>query len=64
MYNLLQLPLSFTLSPLFFLYVSDLRSASNCSGCLDVTFYSEEISRLKKEFEDIQKMLLGQEQVY
>ncbi|KAM4522100.1 scavenger receptor class A member 3 [Odontesthes bonariensis] len=43
--------------------IEDLRSASNCSGCLDVTFYSEEISRLKKEFEDIQKMLLGQEQV-
>ncbi|XP_037100901.1 scavenger receptor class A member 3 [Syngnathus acus] len=36
---------------------------SNCSGCLDVTLYSEEISRLKQEFEDIQKMLLGQEQV-
>ncbi|XP_077366128.1 scavenger receptor class A member 3 [Festucalex cinctus] len=36
---------------------------SNCSGCLDATLYSEEISRLKQEFEDIQKMLLGQEQV-
>ncbi|XP_057679498.1 scavenger receptor class A member 3 [Corythoichthys intestinalis] len=36
---------------------------SNCSGCLDVTLYSEEISRLKQEFEDIQKMLLSQEQV-
>ncbi|KAM9839899.1 scavenger receptor class A member 3 [Aulostomus maculatus] len=35
---------------------------SNCSGCLDVTLYSEEISRLKREFEDIQKMILGQEQ--
>ncbi|XP_019726294.1 scavenger receptor class A member 3 isoform X2 [Hippocampus comes] len=36
---------------------------TNCSGCLDVTLYSEEIARLKQEFEDIQKMLLGQEQV-
>ncbi|XP_061560482.1 scavenger receptor class A member 3 [Phycodurus eques] len=36
---------------------------SNCSNCLDVTLYSEEINRLKQEFEDIQKMLLGQEQV-
>ncbi|XP_044185340.1 scavenger receptor class A member 3 [Thunnus albacares] len=43
--------------------IEDLSSASNCSGCLDVTLYSEEISRLKKEFEEIQKMILGQEQV-
>lgn len=41
----------------------DLSSTSNCSGCLDVTLYSEEISRLKREFEDIQRMILGQEQV-
>nr|XP_057913846.1 scavenger receptor class A member 3 [Doryrhamphus excisus] len=40
-----------------------LEDLSNCSGCLDVTLYSEEISRLKQEFEDVQKMLLGQEQV-
>lgn len=43
--------------------IEDLSSTSNCSGCLDVTLYSEEISRLKKEFEEIQKMILGQEQV-
>ncbi|XP_063758834.1 scavenger receptor class A member 3 isoform X2 [Eleginops maclovinus] len=43
--------------------IDDLSSTSNCSGCLDVTLYSEEISRLKKEFEEIQKMILGQEQV-
>ncbi|CAK6983965.1 scavenger receptor class A member 3-like, partial [Scomber scombrus] len=43
--------------------IEDLSSASNCSGCLDATLYSEEISRLKREFEDIQKMILGQEQV-
>ncbi|KAG7508887.1 scavenger receptor class A member 3 [Solea senegalensis] len=43
--------------------LDDLSSTSNCSGCLDVTLYSEEISRLKKEFEDIQRMILGQEQV-
>ncbi|XP_030261689.1 scavenger receptor class A member 3 [Sparus aurata] len=43
--------------------IEDLSSTSNCSGCLDVTLYSEEISRLKREFEDIQRMILGQEQV-
>ncbi|XP_074471886.1 scavenger receptor class A member 3 isoform X1 [Sebastes fasciatus] len=43
--------------------IDDLSSTSNCSGCLDVTLYSEEISRLKREFEDIQRMILGQEQV-
>ncbi|KAM4712911.1 scavenger receptor class A member 3 [Anableps anableps] len=42
--------------------IEDLRSVSNSSDCLDVSFYSEEINRLKKEFEDIQKMILGQEQ--
>uniref|UniRef100_A0A672IXD5 Scavenger receptor class A, member 3 n=1 Tax=Salarias fasciatus TaxID=181472 RepID=A0A672IXD5_SALFA len=47
-------------------YISTLRDAmsgSNCSGCPDVTLYSQEINRLKKEFEDIQRMLLGQEQM-
>ncbi|XP_069578443.1 scavenger receptor class A member 3 [Brachyistius frenatus] len=43
--------------------LEDVRSTSNCSGCLDVTLYSEEISKLKREFEDIQRMILGQEQV-
>ncbi|XP_029903824.1 scavenger receptor class A member 3 [Myripristis murdjan] len=43
--------------------IEDLSSTSNCSGCLDVTLYSEEISNLKREFEDIQKMILKQEQV-
>ncbi|XP_039982140.1 scavenger receptor class A member 3 [Xiphias gladius] len=43
--------------------IDDLGSTSNCSGCLDVTLYSEEISRLKREFEDIQRMILGQEQI-
>lgn len=43
--------------------IDDLSSSSNCSGCLDVTLYSAEISRLKREFEDIQRMILGQEQV-
>ncbi|KAK7906957.1 hypothetical protein WMY93_015569 [Mugilogobius chulae] len=41
----------------------DLSVASNCSGCLDVATYTEEISRLKREFEDIQRMILGQEQL-
>ncbi|XP_028253716.1 scavenger receptor class A member 3 isoform X2 [Parambassis ranga] len=43
--------------------IDDLRSTSNYSGCLDVTLYSEEINKLKREFEDIQRMILGQEQV-
>ncbi|XP_072306426.1 scavenger receptor class A member 3 [Eucyclogobius newberryi] len=43
--------------------LEDLSVASNCSGCLDVTTYTEEISRLKREFEDIQRMILGQEQL-
>ncbi|XP_014906756.1 scavenger receptor class A member 3 [Poecilia latipinna] len=42
--------------------IEDLRSVSNSSDCLDVSFYSEEINRLKREFEEIQKMILGQEQ--
>lgn len=43
--------------------IEDLSLTSNCSGCLDVTLYTEEISRLKREFEDIQRMILGQEQL-
>lgn len=43
--------------------LEDLSVASNCSGCLDATVYTEEISRLKREFEDIQRMILGQEQL-
>nr|XP_020459632.1 scavenger receptor class A member 3 [Monopterus albus] len=43
--------------------IDDLSSTSNCSGCLDVALCNEELSRLKREFEDIQKMILGQEQV-
>ncbi|KAJ8009077.1 hypothetical protein DPEC_G00085110 [Dallia pectoralis] len=40
-----------------------LTTTSNCSNCFDVAHYSEEIVRLKKEFEDLQKMILGQEQI-
>ncbi|XP_030577364.1 scavenger receptor class A member 3 [Archocentrus centrarchus] len=43
--------------------IEDVRATSNCSGCLDATLYSEEISKLKREFEDIQRMILAQEQV-
>lgn len=43
--------------------IEALRSTSNCSGCLDVTLYSQEINKLKKEFEDLQKMILSQEQI-
>ncbi|CAN9507948.1 unnamed protein product [Ophioblennius macclurei] len=43
--------------------IEELRSSSNCSDCLDATLYIQEINRLKKEFEDVQKMILGQEQI-
>lgn len=43
--------------------IEDLSSTSNCSGCLDLAHYSSEVARLKREFEDLQKMILGQEQV-
>ncbi|KAM4633566.1 scavenger receptor class A member 3 [Polymixia lowei] len=43
--------------------IEDLSSTANCSGCLDVTRYSEEISRLKREFEEFQRMQMGQEKV-
>lgn len=43
--------------------IRDLSSTSNCSGCLDLAHYSLEVARLKREFEDLQKMILGQEQV-
>uniref|UniRef100_A0A8C7XQ02 Scavenger receptor class A, member 3 n=1 Tax=Oryzias sinensis TaxID=183150 RepID=A0A8C7XQ02_9TELE len=43
--------------------IDDLKSSSNSSGCMDPTSYSKEISRLKKELEEIQKMMLRQEQV-
>ncbi|XP_068609720.1 scavenger receptor class A member 3 [Brachionichthys hirsutus] len=43
--------------------MEDLSSTSNCTGCLDLNLYSKETSRLKREFEDIQKLILGQEQV-
>lgn len=36
---------------------------SNSSACLDVSLYSEEIRKLKREFEDIQRMILAQKQV-
>ncbi|XP_029607504.1 scavenger receptor class A member 3 [Salmo trutta] len=43
--------------------IQDLSTVSNCSDCFNVAHFSEEISRLKGEFEDLQKMILGQEQV-
>lgn len=42
--------------------VKDIRTASNYSTCLDVAQFQEEIARLKKEFEEIQKTILSQEQ--
>lgn len=43
--------------------LADLSSTSTSSGCLDVSLYSGEIRKLKSDFEDIQRMILGQEQV-
>ncbi|KPP68335.1 scavenger receptor class A member 3-like [Scleropages formosus] len=40
----------------------DLSSASNCSDNDGTVRYGDEIGKLKKELEDIQKLILGQEQ--
>lgn len=42
--------------------IKDFSTASNSSNCLDVAQFQAEIARLKKEFEEIQKKVLGQEQ--
>ncbi|KAL1253973.1 hypothetical protein QQF64_016202 [Cirrhinus molitorella] len=42
--------------------IKDIRTVNNYSNCLDVAQYKEEIARLKKEYEEIQKMVLSQEQ--
>lgn len=36
---------------------------NNCSECYNLAHFREEIAKLKQEFEDIQKMVLGQEQL-
>ncbi|XP_057208633.1 scavenger receptor class A member 3 [Triplophysa rosa] len=41
--------------------IKDFSATSNYSNCLDVAQFQVEIARLKKEFEDIQKKVLGQE---
>ncbi|KAJ8396188.1 hypothetical protein AAFF_G00020550 [Aldrovandia affinis] len=43
--------------------IQDLSSTNNCSECFDVSHFGEEINRLKREFEEIQKMILDQEQI-
>ncbi|KAJ3606901.1 hypothetical protein NHX12_026419 [Muraenolepis orangiensis] len=43
--------------------IDDLGSTPNCSGCLDVAVYSEEINRMKREFEEFQKTLTGQNKI-
>ncbi|KAG7265016.1 hypothetical protein CRUP_038121 [Coryphaenoides rupestris] len=43
--------------------IDDLGSATNCSGCLDANVYSEEIKRMKREFEEFQKTLTGQNKI-
>lgn len=42
--------------------IVDISTANNYSNCLDVAQFQEEIARLKKEFEETQKMVLGQKQ--
>ncbi|XP_052390487.1 scavenger receptor class A member 3 [Carassius gibelio] len=42
--------------------IKDISAVNNNSNCLDVAQYQEEIARLKKEYEDIHRMLLSQEQ--
>ncbi|KAG1963496.1 scavenger receptor class A [Pimephales promelas] len=42
--------------------IKDISTASNYSNCLDVAQFQEEIARLKKEFEETQKMVLDQKQ--
>ncbi|XP_048063446.1 scavenger receptor class A member 3 [Megalobrama amblycephala] len=42
--------------------IKDISTANNYSNCLDVAQFQEEIARLKKEFDEIQKMVLSQKQ--
>nr|XP_023652989.1 scavenger receptor class A member 3 isoform X2 [Paramormyrops kingsleyae] len=42
--------------------LQDLSTASNVSDLFDGTRFGEEISKLKRQLEDIQKLILGQEQ--
>ncbi|KAL7871485.1 hypothetical protein SRHO_G00064680 [Serrasalmus rhombeus] len=43
--------------------IQDLSTVNNCTECYNVAHFREEIARLKKEFEDIQKMVQNQEQL-
>ncbi|XP_017551222.1 scavenger receptor class A member 3 [Pygocentrus nattereri] len=43
--------------------IQDLSTVNNCTECYNVAHFREEIARLKKEFEDIQKMVQSQEQL-
>ncbi|KAF4071032.1 hypothetical protein AMELA_G00280320 [Ameiurus melas] len=38
-------------------------STMNCTECYNAVHFRDEITRLKKEFEDLQKMVVGQEQL-
>ncbi|XP_042565877.1 scavenger receptor class A member 3 [Clupea harengus] len=42
--------------------IQDLGTTNNCTECFNLAHFREEVSKLKKEFEDIQKMVLSQEQ--
>lgn len=43
--------------------IQDYSTMNNCTECYNAAHFREEIARLKKEFEDIQKMVLSQDQV-
>uniref|UniRef100_A0A8C2D7T9 Scavenger receptor class A, member 3 n=1 Tax=Cyprinus carpio TaxID=7962 RepID=A0A8C2D7T9_CYPCA len=42
--------------------IKDISAVNNYSNCLDAAQYQEEIARLKKEYEEIQKIVLRQDQ--
>ncbi|XP_043076141.1 scavenger receptor class A member 3 [Puntigrus tetrazona] len=42
--------------------IKDINAVNNYSNCLDVVQYQEEIAKLKKEYEEIQKIVLTQKQ--
>ncbi|KAG5276988.1 hypothetical protein AALO_G00112190 [Alosa alosa] len=42
--------------------IQDLGAANNCTECFNLAHFREEVGKLKKEFEDIQNLVLGHDQ--
>lgn len=42
--------------------MQDLGEATNCSHCFNLEQYREEVNKLKRDFEELQKMVMNQEQ--